>query len=236
MEDLKQKKVSGVPIVGLTAYDFPTAQLMERVGMDLILVGDSAGPMLLGHSSADETTVAEMVMLGRAVVRGAPQTRVVIDMPLSAYHGSLDDSLQNARRILEETGAWAVKIEGGRGVVPVVQRLADASLAVVAHLSDEHQAEDLPETAGFLEESGASAIVLVHLRPETAMAVTQAVTIPTIGYLSGPYCDGQLYVTPRLVGLVPTDTTSGPYLDVARQYEHTFARFRDDVRRSRFPR
>ncbi len=236
MDELAQKKSQGIPIVGLTAYDFPTAQLIEQAGLDLVLVGDSVGPMLLGHSSAHETTVDEMVMLGRAVVRGAPNTLVVIDMPISAYRGDVDESLVHAQRIIRETGAAAVKIEGGREVIPAIERLRESGISVAAHLSDAQASDDLSETAHLLEEAGAALIVLVNLPRNRAMAVTQAVRVPTIGYLSGPHCDGQLYVTPRLVGLVPTGAENGPYFNLARQYERTFTRFRNDVRARRFPR
>lgn len=245
-ESLRQKKIAGKKITGLTAYDTPTATLADRAGIDVILVGDTLGPMLLGHRKIQETTLDEMIHHGRAVARGASNALVVVDLPFGTYEFSPDDATRNAVRVLKETGAGSVKLEGGVEVAPAIQQLAMAEVTVFGHLTPAHartssgeglDTRRLLEAARALEEAGAAAIVLVNLPSEVAAEVTASLQrIPSIGFRSGPHCDGQLYVTPLMLGLVPAEAPQpGPYGNLAVELEATFRRFKEDVENSDFP-
>lgn len=245
-EILRQKKADAEKITGLTAYDTPTAMLADRAGVDVILVGDTLGPMLLGHRKIEETTLDEMVHHGRAAARGAKNALVVVDLPFGTYEFSSEDAARNAIHVLKATGAGAVKLEGGLEIAPTIERLARGGASVFAHLTPAHAPHPsgkgidtlrLVEAARALEEAGAVAVVLVGLSEAAAGEATRALArIPSIGFRSGPHCDGQLYVTPLMLGLVPAATPqAGPYGNLAADLEETFRRFKDDVKSGRFP-
>lgn len=209
---LKEMKKEKEKISMITAYDYPSAKLVEQAKTDMILVGDSLGMVVLGYDSTIQVTVDDMIHHGKAVTRGAPHTFVVVDMPFMSYHISLEDSLKNAQRIYQETKAQALKVEGASlEVLELVTRLTDAGIPVVAHIGltpqsvnvlggfkvqgkDQSGAEKLINDAKALEEHGAIACVLECVPKELALVITDQLTIPTIGIGAGSDCDGQVLV------------------------------------------
>ena len=243
---LREFKAAGKLIAGLTAYDYPTAMLVDQAGLDLILVGDSLGRIILGHTRIEQTTINEMIHHCAAVSRGSAHALVVGDMPFGTYEIAPDKAVENALRLMKEGGVGAVKVEGGLEVVPALRGLAAAHIPVVGHLEMSHvqraarsldeQQSRLIHAAIMLEEAGADAIVLVGLAAGLAKEVTATLkSIPTVGYQSGPYCDGQLLVTPYMLGLLPPEAPiPGPYGALGKQLSDIFAHFRDDVRMRTF--
>ena len=214
-------KLRGEAVVAVTAYDALFARLVHEAGVDLILVGDSLGQVVLGHSSTLPVSMDDMVAHAAAVRRGAPEAFVVVDMPFLSYQVSPEDALRNAGRVLKETGAQAVKLEGGgMRTRETVARLVDAGIAVMGHVGltpqsvhalggyrvqgrdDEEGARIRAEAAG-LEEAGAFSVVLELLPANLAARITESLRIPTIGIGAGASCDGQVLVLPDLLGLNP---------------------------------
>ncbi len=216
---LLRKKREKTPITMLTAYDFPTARLLDEVGIDVILVGDSVGMVVLGYETTIPVTLEEMVHHTRAVTRARPSAMVVTDMPLGSYHIDEKESVRNALRCIKEAGADAVKIEGGRNRVPLIERMIDAQVPVMGHIGltpqsylleggyvrpkHPEQKDELLADAEALAAAGCFSIVLECVPAEWATLITQSVSIPTIGIGSGPNCDGQVLVFHDLVGLTP---------------------------------
>lgn len=215
---LKKKKREGKKIVTLTAYDYFTSRLLNEAGIDLILVGDSLGNVVLGYENTIPVTMADMLHHTRAVVRGNSRCLVVADMPFLSYHVSDGEALHNAGRFIQEAGARAVKLEGGRGVAPLVKKMVRAGIPVLGHIGllpqdilkegaylvrgrDEKSAADLIEDARSLEEAGAFAVVLECVAARVAGEITKSLKIPTIGIGAGPLCDGQILVIHDLLGL-----------------------------------
>lgn len=231
----RECKRSGRPIAGLSAFDYPTALLVDRAGLDFVLVGDSLGVLALGHDRIEDTTMDEMVHHCRAVSRAVRRALVVGDLPSGSYETSPGAAVENARRLLHDGGVGAVKVEGGHEVVPSVRAIASVGIPAVGHLVPQHggnDPEELRRAALELEEAGACAMVLVGLRPEWARAITESLTtIPTLGYGSGPHCNGQLLTTPAMLGLAHTDDFApGPYGDLGRQMLEAFRRFGEEIR------
>ena len=208
---LKKMKNDGIPITMLTAYDYPSAQLAEEAGVDMILVGDSLGNVVLGYDSTLPVTTDDMVYHSRAVARGAENTFIVTDMPFMTYHGGIDETLKNVRRIMQEGHAHAVKMEGGAEIADTVKRIVEAGVPVLGHIGltpqsvnqiggyrvqgkDEADARRLMQDAKALEAAGAFAIVLELVTEEAAAEISRAVSIPTIGIGAGRYVDGQVLV------------------------------------------
>jgi 3-methyl-2-oxobutanoate hydroxymethyltransferase len=211
-------KERGEKIAVLTAYDFLMARLLEACRIDLILVGDSAGMVVAGHENTLPVTVDEMIYHARAVGRGARETPIVVDMPFLSYQVTAEDAVRNAGRILKETTAMAVKLEGGEGVVPTIRALLDASIPVMGHIGltpqsihkfggyrvrgrGADQREALIRDAHLLEEAGCFAIVLEMVPADVAAKISGDLRIPTVGIGAGPSCDGQVLVLPDLLGL-----------------------------------
>lgn len=209
--DFMRMKREQEKIVMLTAYDHPSAKLAEQAGIDVILVGDSLGMVVLGYDSTAFVTVDDMIHHGKAVRRGAKETFVVVDMPFGSYHGSTDQTLKEATRIFQETGANALKLEGAGNVINKIQLLTDTGIPVVAHLGllpqsaavlggykvqgkTAEAAEKLIEDAKACEAAGACMIVLECIPYQLAERVSQAITIPTIGIGAGAQTDGQVLV------------------------------------------
>ncbi|MBP1949587.1 3-methyl-2-oxobutanoate hydroxymethyltransferase [Virgibacillus litoralis] len=210
--DLQKMKREEEQITMITAYDYPSAKLAEEAGIDMILVGDSLGMVMLGYDSTVKVTVNDMIHHAKAVKRGAKSTYIVVDMPFMSYHVSLEASLQNAQQIFQETDAQAVKVEGAsEEVLLLVQRLTDAGIPVVAHLGltpqsvnvlggykvqgkDKEAGEKLLHDAKQLAAKGAIALVLECVPKELAAIVTNTVSIPTIGIGAGVECNGQVLV------------------------------------------
>jgi 3-methyl-2-oxobutanoate hydroxymethyltransferase len=208
---MKKMKADGVPLTMITAYDYPSARLAEEAGIDLILVGDSLGNVVLGYNTTLPVTIDDMVYHTRSVVRGAQNTFVVADMPFMTYHGSIDESLRGVRRLMQEGQAQAVKLEGGLEICETVKTIVSAGVPVLGHIGltpqsvnmiggyriqgkDVKDAQRLMDEAKALEAAGAFAIVLELVTEEVADAISRAISIPTIGIGAGRNCDGQVLV------------------------------------------
>lgn len=204
-------KHDGEPIVMVTAYDYPSARLAEEANVDMILVGDSLGMVVLGYDSTIPVTVDDMIHHTKAVCRGAKNTFIVTDMPFMSYHTSLEETMINARRMVQEGGSHALKVEGAGDVCEIITRLTHAGIPVVAHLGltpqsvgvlggykvqgkDSDQAKKLLADAKNVEVAGAIAIVLECVPKQLAELVTKQVSIPTIGIGAGNHTDGQVLV------------------------------------------
>ncbi|MDH6427736.1 3-methyl-2-oxobutanoate hydroxymethyltransferase [Paenibacillus odorifer] len=208
---MKKMKAEGVPLSMLTAYDYPSAVLAEEAGIDLILVGDSLGNVVLGYDTTLPVTIEDMVYHTRSVTRGAQSTFIVADMPFMTYHGSVDETLRGVRRLMQEGRAHAVKMEGGLEICDTVATVVAAGVPVLGHIGltpqsvnmiggyriqgkDAKDAQRLMDEAKALEAAGAFAIVLELVTEEVAQAISEALSIPTIGIGAGRYCDGQVLV------------------------------------------
>jgi 3-methyl-2-oxobutanoate hydroxymethyltransferase len=216
--DLALMKQRRERIVMLTAYDATMARLFDQAQVDILLVGDSLGNVILGLDTTVEVTLEAVLHHTRAVTRGATRALVVADMPFLTYQVSAEEALRNAGRLFQEGGAAAVKLEGGREVADIVRRLTSAGLPVMGHLgftpqhvhrlggmrrqaTTENAAEDLLRDALALEAAGAFAVVLEAIPDGVAEAVTSKLRIPTIGIGAGPHCDGQVLVSYDVLGL-----------------------------------
>lgn len=215
--DFSKMKNMNEPIAMLTAYDFPSAKNVEAAGVDMILVGDSLGMVVLGYDSTIPVTVDDMIHHTKAVKRGAKDTFIVTDMPFMSYHISIEDALKNAKRIFQETGTNALKLEGAGEVIPVISALTNAGIPVVAHLGltpqqvgvlggykvqgkDAQSAKKLIEDAKKCEEAGAFALVLECVPKQLGDAISQNLTIPTIGIGAGNKTNGQVLVYHDVIG------------------------------------
>jgi len=215
---LAEMKIRGEPIAMLTAYDYTFARLLEEAGIDVILVGDSASNVIAGHETTLPITLDQMIYHASAVVRAVERAMVVVDMPFGSYQGDSRAALKAAIRIMKESGAHAVKLEGGRPILSTVRRLVEAGIPVMGHLGltpqaiyqfgsyrvraqDEAEAQRLYEDALALAEAGIFALVLEKIPAALAQRVTQALPIPTIGIGAGPHCDGQVLVLYDMLGL-----------------------------------
>lgn len=218
LKKIREAKVAGEKLSMVTAYDYPGAQMAEAAGVDLLLVGDSLGNVVLGYETTIPVDMDTMVHHTKAVTRGNKRALVVADMPFLSYHTSPEEAVKNAGRLLQEGGAQAVKLEGGAEVVPVIRRLIMAGIPVMGHLGftpqSVHQlggflmqgksaqaAKDLLDDAKALEAAGAFAVVLELVPAEVAAEITGRVAIPTIGIGSGAGCDGQVQVFHDILGL-----------------------------------
>ncbi len=216
--DLKEKKKAGDKITMMTAYDYPTAELLDRAGIDVILVGDSLGMVVLGYENTLSVTLEDMVHHSKAVARGAKVSMVVLDMPFMTYQVSREQAMTNAGRAVQESGADAVKLEGGTEVAAAVKGITGAGIPVLGHIGltpqsvgqmggfkvqgkDIHSALKMLDDARALEEAGAFGIVLEGIPWQLARIITRRVTIPTIGIGAGQYCDGQVLVYHDVMGL-----------------------------------
>lgn len=214
--DFLKMKSNEEKISMITAYDFPTAKFAEEANVDMILVGDSVGMVVLGYDSTVSVTMNDMIHHGKAARRGAPNTFLVVDMPFGTYHGNIDQSLSNAVRLMQETGAQAVKLEGAGAIIPVIEKLTFAGIPVVAHLGllpqsagvlggykvqgkTAEAAQKLIEDAKKCEQAGACAVVLECIPYQLTEQISSALMIPTIGIGAGSTADGQVLVFHDLV-------------------------------------
>src|SRR5579864_916042 len=218
VSSLAQKKLHHEPITCLTAYDYASGRLLDEAGIDMILVGDSLGMVMLGYENTLPVTVPEMLHHVRAVRRGVKHAFLVADMPYASFHVSLRDTVRNAVRFIKDGGAEAVKVEGGEKRSRLVERLVDAEIPVVGHIGLTPQSlhamggykvqgktliavEQLMRDAIALERAGACSIVLEGIPREVAAMITHELEIPTIGIGAGPNCDGQVLVFHDVLGL-----------------------------------
>ena len=252
---LRASKERGEKLVCLTAYDYPTARIVDEAGTDIILVGDSVGNVVLGYDTTVPVTLDEMVRHTRAVRRGTERALLVADMPYGSYHTGADDAVRAALRLVKEGGAEAVKLEGGRARVEVVRRLVAEEIPVMGHIGLTPQsvnklggfrlqgktaeaARSLVEDARALEAAGAFALVLEVVPREIARIVTASVSIPTIGIGAGEGCDAQVLVIHDLLGLSFSPTRPRfvrQYADLRAQMTEAISRFAEDVRGGTYP-
>jgi len=252
--DLAVKKRRGERIAMLTAYDYTMARLLDRAGIDVLLVGDSLGMVVLGYDTTLPVTLDAMIHHTRAVSRGALRALVVADMPFLTYQVSVEEAMRNAARLIQEGGASAVKLEGGGAAIEAAARLVEAGIPVMGHLGllpqsvhqlggfrqqarDETDAAHLLADAQALAEAGAFAVVLESIPAAVAAKVTEELDVPTIGIGAGPYCDGQVLVSYDMLGLsqdaVPPFVRC--YADLGEQAVTAVQEYAQDVRAGRFP-
>ena len=250
---LARIKQSGGRIAALTAYDFLTAKLLDRAGIDMILVGDSLASVVLGYPTTLPVTMDEMLHHARAVARGVTRALTVADMPFLSYQAGLDDAVRNAGRFLKEGGVEAVKVEGAGPVLAVVERLVQVGIPVLGHLGYTPQsvhrfgsnivqaktaarASELLNDAIALEGAGAFAVVLECVPAEVARLVTERLTVPTIGIGAGPFCDGQILVLHDALGLTPrSPRLAKRYLELGGMVADAAASYIREVREGAFP-
>jgi len=254
IRELREKKQRGEKIAMMTAYDAAFARLLDDAGLDVLLVGDSLGMVVLGYETTIPVTLDEMLHHTKAVARAARRALVVADMPFLSFQVSVPDAVRNAGRLIKEGGAAAVKLEGGRAILDVVRRLVDVGIPVMAHLGllpqSVHQlsgyrqqaktadeAERLTEDAVALDEAGVFAIVLESIPPDVAAAVTKRVSAPTIGIGAGPECDGQVLVCHDAFGMSPDGAPpfAKRYAQVAEIITTAARAYVSEVRNGTFP-
>jgi len=241
-------------ITCLTAYDCPTACLLDEAGVDILLVGDSLGMVVLGYENTLPVTMEEMLHHTRAVRRGVHRALVVADMPYGSFHAEVSESVRNAVRFVKEAGAEAVKVEGGERRLELISRLVEAEIPVMGHIGLTPQslnalggfkvqgktveaAEQLLRDARAVEAAGAFSIVLESVPRELAARITEQLRIPTIGIGAGPECDGQVLVFHDVMGLTFGNAPkfARRYADLAEVIAHAASEFCEDVRGGRFP-
>lgn len=252
--DIKERK-GRAPLAMLTAYDYPTARLLDEAGADLLLVGDSLGMVVLGYPTTVQVTLEEILHHAKAVVRGSEAAMVVADLPFLTYQVSPEEALRNAGRLIQEGGVQAVKLEGGRAIAGTVHRLVAAGIPVMGHIGltpqSIHQlggyrtqgrtpdeAARLIDEAKVLEEAGAFAIVLECIPPALARVITEQVSLPTIGIGCGPDCDGQVQVIHDLIGFTNgyLPKHARRYTDVSASVLQAARRYVEDVQQRTFLR
>ena len=251
---LAQMKARGEKIAMLTAYDYSFARILDQAGVDVLLVGDSASNVMHGHETTLPITLDQMIDHAAAVVRGTKRALVVVDMPFGSYQGDSQLALASAVRIMKESGAHAVKLEGGQLVAESVQRILSAGIPVMGHLGltpqsiykfgsyvararEQQEAEQLLNDAQLLQQLGCFAVVLEKIPAELGLRVSRQLSMPTIGIGAGPGCDGQVLVTQDMLGI--NNEFSPRFL---RRYAQLFevmgtavAHYVTDVKTGRFP-
>ncbi len=251
---LRASKERGEKLVCLTAYDYPTARLVDEAGIDIILVGDSLGNVVLGYGNTVPVTLEEMLTHVKAVRRAVQRALLVADMPYGSFHTGADDAVKNALRLIKEGGAEAVKLEGGHKRVQLVKRLVDEEVAVMGHIGLTPQsinklgsyrvqgktaaaARQLLDDARAMEDAGAFALVLEVVPREIAQLITESLSIPTIGIGAGVHCDIQVLVLHDMLGLSFGKQARfvRPYANLVETITAAVSRFADDVRTGTYP-
>lgn len=251
---LKTSKQRGERLVCLTAYDFPTARIVDEAGIDIILVGDSLGNVVLGYGNTVPVTLDEILIHLKAVRRAVQRALLVADMPYGSFHTGADDAVRNALKLVKEGGAEAVKLEGGHKRVQLVKRLVDEEIAVMGHIGLTPQsinklgayrvqgktattARQLLDDARALEDAGAFAIVLEVVPREIASLITESISIPTIGIGAGAGCDIQVLVLHDMLGLSFGKLARfvRPYANLHEVMTEAVTRYADDVRNGTYP-
>jgi len=252
--DLQAKADRGEKVFQVTAVDFPTAQLVDRAGIDCILIGDSLGMTALGYSSTVPVTMDEMIHHAKAVSRGTRRAILVGDLPLGAYHASSADAVNSAMRMVKEGGADVVKLEGGEDFAPMAEAVVRAGIPVMAHIGltpqlmsklggfkvqgkDASTGAQLLKDAVAMEKAGCFAIVLEAIPDRVAQLITERLRIPTIGIGAGPHCDGQNLVLHDMVGLFDRFAPKfvKKYADCWSLIGKALTEFQEEVRNGQFP-
>ncbi len=251
---LQKMKLNAEKISMLTAYDFSFAKIFDAAGIDVLLVGDSAGNVIAGYETTVPVTLDQMIYHAQCVVRGISRCLVVVDMPFGTYQGNSDIALASAIRIMKETGAHSIKLEGGEEVVDSIKKIVSAGIPVMGHLGltpqsiykfgtytvrakEGTESEKLKKDIKLLEQAGCFAIVLEKIPATLAKEVTNSVTIPTIGIGAGAYCDGQVLVMHDMLGIT---TEFKPrflrqYSNLGEQIDAAVKKYIDDVKQNNFP-
>lgn len=248
--DFLRWKARGRKIAVLTAYDFHQSRLLDSAGVDCLLVGDSLGMVVQGHDTTLRVTLDQMIYHAEMVARAAKRALVVVDLPFGAYQGGIADALRASIRILKETQAQAVKLEGGRRMAATVRALVDAGIPVMGHVGllpqsvrglggykVQRDGEAILADARAIADSGAFAAVLECVPIDVARSLTEALPIATIGIGAGPFCDGQVLVTPDLLGLFDDlrPRFVRRYAELSRSTREAVSAYLADVRAGRFP-
>ena len=238
----------------LTAYDYSTAKLLDEAGVDSILVGDSLGMVMLGYENTLQVTMADMIHHCKAVTRGVKRAMVVGDMPFLSYHISVEESIKNAGRLVQEANVSAVKLEGGKDVLDKIQAIVKAQIPVMGHLGltpqsvnmmggfkvqgkDEEKAKTILEDALKLQEAGVFSIVLECIPEKLAKIISEKLDIPTIGIGAGKYCDGQVLVTQDMLGMY-TDFTPKfvkQYTALGHNIKESVGKYIEEIQAGAFP-
>jgi len=252
--DIQRMKEAGEKIAVLTAYDYPLARLLDLAGIDLLLVGDSVGSVVVGYDNTLPVTMEEMIYHTRAVVRAAGQALVVADLPFLSYQVDLTEARRNAGRLIKEGGAQAVKLEGGENVAETIRAIVAMDVPVVGHIGltpqsihrmggyrvqgrQDEQARQLLADARAVEAAGAFAVVLEGIPAQLAAEITAALTIPTIGIGAGVHCDGQVLVIHDILGLCEKYSPKfvKRYADAATLISNAAADYIREVKAGVFP-
>ena len=251
---LVAKKTAGERIVMVTAYDYPGARLVDKAGVDVILVGDSLGMVVLGYESTTQVTMDEMLHHTRAVARAEPKTLVVGDMPFGSFQASADDAVRNAVRFVQEGGAEAVKLEGGQLVAPTVARIVASGIPVMGHIgltpqsvnvfggyrvqgrSSESETQLLRDAAA-LEAAGVFSVVLEGIPLKLGRRISESLGVPTVGIGAGPYCDGQVLVLHDLLGCFEgfSPKFAKSYANLGEEIVRAVEAFKAEVEEGLFP-
>jgi len=252
---LQSKKKRDKKITALTAYDATFARLLDVTGIDVILVGDSLGTVIQGHDNTIPVTVDDIIYHTKAVKRGSKRAHIVADMPFTSYQSSIPDAIRSSGRVVKESGAEAVKLEGGMEMVETVRALTNVGIPVMAHIGLKPQfihqmggykiqgktalqAKKLLEEAEMMQEAGAYSVLLEGVAIETAKKITETLEVPTIGIGSGPYCDGQILVIYDLLGM---DSNFTPrflkrYSNLSEQITTSVSKYIKDIYSLSFPK
>jgi 3-methyl-2-oxobutanoate hydroxymethyltransferase len=249
--DMKQQ---GEKIAMLTAYDFTMAKIVDRAGIDIILVGDSASNVMAGHETTLPITLDQMIYHASSVVRAIERSLVVVDLPFGSYQSDAKEALRSAIRIMKESGAHAVKMEGGQEIKDSIKKILNAGIPVMGHLGltpqsiykfgtysvrakEEEEAQKLKEDALFIEKMGCFALVLEKVPAQLAKEVAQSISIPVIGIGAGGDVDGQVLVTHDMLGMTHEFSPRflRRYLDLFTDMSGAFSQYIDDVKSSDFP-
>ncbi len=251
------KRHNNDPITALAVYDYTFAKLADAAGVDILLVGDSLGTLIQGHSNTLPVTLEDMIYHCRAVVRGTKQALVVADMPFMSYQLGAKEALASAGRLIKESGVSAVKLEGGSEIAETIRRITLAGIPVMGHIGlqpqsvhqaggyrvkgrKEDEAAQLLSDASAIEEAGAFSLVLEAIPPELAGRITSSISIPSIGIGAGPSCSGQILVMHDLLGLTHLEPEAYPrfvrnYASLAQEAVQAIENFKEEVRQGKFP-
>src|SRR4051795_2603492 len=251
---IQKMKAAGEKISMITAYDFSFARLFDAAGIDVILVGDSASNVMAGHESTLPITLDQMIYHAASVIRGTERALVVVDLPFGSYQSNSEVALASAIRIMKETGAHALKLEGGEEVIDSIKRIVSAGIPVMGHLGltpqsihkfgtyvvrakEEAEANKLRSDAMILQEAGCFAVVLEKIPAELAREVSESLSMPTIGIGAGMHCNGQVLVMHDMLGI---NTEFKPrflrnYLNLAEQVTNAVKEYISDVKNGGFP-
>lgn len=251
---LREKKLNNEKITMLTAYDYSTAVMVDEAGIDIILIGDSLGNVILGYDSTLPVTMDDMVHHTRAVARGARNSMIVTDMPFLSYHISIPEAVRNAGRLIQEGGAQAVKLEGGEERVDTIKAVLDAQIPVMGHIGltpqsvhqfggfkvqgkDLETARKLIRDARALDKAGVFSIVLECVPAALAERITEEVSVPTIGIGAGPGCDGQVLVINDMLGMYKGFTPKfvKRYANLQPVIARALQEYKEDVQSGAFP-